>query len=307
MLSTALLAALLAPTAQAGATASHFRPETRLGANYWNAPSAIDGKMETCWMVPGESPNAGEYIVIDVPKGEVDKIAMVIGWAKDETTFKDYARIKSVRVEVLSYNEDRDLVPAGTADASFEDKGGWQVVDIPDIKVGTEEAGGKVKITVSGVYQGADYPNFAVSEVLVHMKEFDATPKVESASAPVDGKVQDALADANPKTFWAAEAEGATITLSTSGFGLSRLGIAPGPKDYARPKKVKVSVGNRSLVTELPDAAGPQWADVPAMNGYTGSAWGELTVEILETWPGTKSGAVGISEIVARATVYESL
>ncbi len=307
MLLSALLAVLLAPAAHAGATASSFRPETKLGANYWNAPAAIDNKKETCWMVPGESENLGEYVILDVPKGEVDKIGMIVGWAKDDDTFMDYPRVKSVRVEVFSYNEDRDLISVGTADASFEDKNGWQVVDIPDIKLGTEEAGGKVKITISGVYAGRDFPNLAVSELLVHLKEFDAAPKITAVSSTDSGRVQESLFDANPKTFWSGAAEGAEITLDSVGFGFSRIGIAPAGKDLARAKKVKVSVGNRSLITELPDAAGPQWADVPAMNGYSGSAWGELKLEILETWPGSKSQSVGISEITAKATTFESL
>lgn len=307
MLLSTLLVALLAPLAHAGATASNFRPETRLGANYWNAASAIDGKLETCWMVPGESSNLGEYVIIDIPKGEIDKIGMIVGWAKDDETFMDYPRIKSVKVEAFTYNEERQLVPAGSADATFQDKNGWQVVDLTDMKIGTEEAGGKVKVTVSDIYPGRDFPNIAVSEILVHLKEFDASPKLNGVSGEDAGHAQDSMVDANPKSFWAAPAEGASITLDSVGFGLSRIGLAPGPKDYARAKKVKVSVGNRSVTTELPDAAGPQWANVPSMNGYTGSAWGEVTIEILETWPGAKSQSVGVSELTAKATTFESL
>ncbi len=307
MLYSALLAALLAPAAHAGATASSFRPETRLGANYWNAASAIDEKPETCWMVPGESENLGEYVILDIPKGEVDKIGMLIGWAKDDDTWVDYPRVKSVRVEVLSYNDERDLVPVGSADASFEDKKGWQVVDIPDMKLGTEEAGGKVKITISGVYPGKDFPNLAISELRVHMKEFDAQPKITEVSSTDDGKAQESMQDANPKTFWSGASDGATITLDSVGYGISKVGIAPAGKDLARAKKVKISVGNRSITTELPDAAGAQWADVPTMQGYTGSAWGELKIEILEVYPGAKSQSLGISELSAKATTFDSL
>lgn len=307
MLVQALLAVLMAPVAHAGATASNFRAETKLGANYWNAAAAIDEKLDTCWMVPGESENLGEYVILDVPRGEVDKIGMIVGWAKTDETFSDYPRIKSVKVEVFSYNDERELFSVGSADASFEDKNGWQVIDLPDMKLGTEDAGGKVKITVTGVYPGKDFPNIAVSELLVHMKEFDAAPKVTGVSGSDSGHPQESLFDTNPKTFWAAPAEGASITLDSVGFGLSKVGIAPGPKDYARAKKVKISVGNRSIVSDLPDAAGPQWAQVPAMQGYSGSAWGELTVEILETWPGSKNSSVGISEITAKATTFESL
>ena len=302
-----LLAALLIHDAHAGATASSFKKETKLGANYWSGAAAIDGKPDTCWMISGETANEGQSITIDLPKSEVDKIGMVIGWAKDDDTFKDYARVKSVRVEVLSYNEDRELVNVGTADATFEDKNGLQIVDIPDMKLGNDEAGGKIKITVSAVYPGRDYPNFAVSEVMVVLKEYDANVSVSAVSASDTGHTQDLLMDANPKTFWAAPVPGATINIATSGFGVARISLAPGPKDYARVKKLKLGVGNRSVDIELPDAAGPQWFDVPPINGYTGSAWGEITLEVVETYPGAKSQSVAISELSAKATSFEGL
>lgn len=302
-----LLAALLIHDAHAGATASSFKKETKLGANYWSGAAAIDGKPDTCWMISGETNNEGQSITIDLPKSEVDKIGMVVGWAKDEDTFKDYARIKSVRVEVMTYNEDRELVSVGAADASFEDKDGMQIVDIPDMKLGTDEAGGKVKITVSAVYPGRDYPNFAVSEVMVVLKEYDAAVSVANVSGADAGHGSELLMDANPKTFWAAPAEGATINIASAGFGVARMSLAPGPKDYARVKKLKLSVGNRAVEIELPDAAGPQWFEVPPVNGYTGSAWGEITLEVLETYPGTKSQSVAIGELSAKATSFEGL
>lgn len=308
MIAPLFAAFFLNPTAQAGAVASHFKAETRLGANYWNAAAAIDGKMETCWMVPGESPNRGESVTIDIPKGEVDKIGMVIGWAKDDTTFGDYARVKEIRVEAFSYNEDRELVTVGSANASFEDKPGWQVVDVTNFAVGTEEAGGKVKITIVDIFPGKDFPNLGISEMLVYLKEMDNTPKVDTASGEDSGHGKDLMSDANPKTFWSGPAEGATLTLSTAGFGLSRIGITAGSKDYARPKKVQITVGGRTGTGELPDAPGVQWVDVPAMNGYSGSAWGEIEVKILETYPGAKmAGSVAISELTAKATTYEGL
>ena len=305
----ASLFALLGGAAHAGAIASHFKPETRLGANYWNAASALDGKPETCWMVPGESANRGESITIDVPKGEVDKLGMVIGWAKDDDTWKDYPRIKEVQVEVLSYNDARELYPVGKANATFEDKPGMQVVDLTDLKVGTDEAGGKVKITIVDLYPGQDFPNFGISEILVHLKEFaDPSPvQVGEVSGADSGHAQENMVDKNPKTFWSAPAEGAQFTINTAGFGLSRVGLTPASKDYARPKKVKISVGNRSSTVELPDGTGVQWIEVPAMNGYTGSAWGEVTVEFLEVYPGAKNGSIGIAEMTAYATTFEGL
>lgn len=302
-----LLVALLTQDASAGAIASSFKKETKLGANYWAGASAIDGKPETCWMISGETENNGQSITIDLPKSEVDKLGMVIGWAKDDTTWKDYARIKSVRVDVLSYNEDRELVSVGSADASFEDKPGMQVVDVPNFKLGTDEAGGKIKITVTSVFPGQDYPNFAVSEIMVVLAEYDAAVSVSEVSGADAGHDKDALGDANAKTFWAAPAQGASVTINTAGFGVARMAITHGPKDYSRVKKLKVSVGNRSVEVDIADAAGPQWFEIPPVQGYSGSAWGEITLEVLETYTGSKNPSVAIAEIGAKATSFEGL
>jgi hypothetical protein len=39
--------------------------------------------------------------------------------------------------------------------------------------------------------------------------------------------------------------------------------------------------------------------------GYTGSAWGEVKVKILETYPSSSSESVGIAEIKLKATNYD--
>ena len=50
------IAALLAPAiALAGYEVSSFKKEDKLGANYWNAASALDSNMETCWQINGEA------------------------------------------------------------------------------------------------------------------------------------------------------------------------------------------------------------------------------------------------------------
>ena len=198
-----LLAALtLTPSAEAGAVASNFRKETKLGANYWNASAAVDGKMETCWMVPGESPNLGEWVQLDVPKGTVDRIGIMIGWDKDKETFTDYARVKELQIQGLSYDDDQQLVPVGSANVKFEDKQAWQVVDIPDMAIGQDLFGGKIKAAVVGVYAGADYPNLAVSELRVYLKEDDAkTVNVNETSGASAGHTPEVMIDKNPKTF----------------------------------------------------------------------------------------------------------
>ena len=120
-----------------GFRASSFKKETRLGANFWNIASALDGKLDTCWMVDPESENVGEWFEVDVPRSEVDKLGLVIGWAKDEATFKDYARIKTVKVEMFGDAKAEDTKVA-EATIAFEDKMEMQWVELPDTKVGSD-------------------------------------------------------------------------------------------------------------------------------------------------------------------------
>ena len=93
-------------------------------------------------MVPGESENKGESITIDVPRSTIDKVGMIIGWNKDEETFTDYVRIKTVRMEVLSYGDGNELKVVGQADVEFADTAEYQFVDVEDIAIGGEDLDG---------------------------------------------------------------------------------------------------------------------------------------------------------------------
>ncbi|NOY26479.1 MAG: discoidin domain-containing protein [Oligoflexia bacterium] len=301
-----LLALALSPSAQAGAVVSAFRPENREGANTYNAQAAIDGKLDTVWQVPGESKNIGEYIIIDVPKTTLDKLGMVIGWQASEKKFFDYARVKSVKIEASEYNESMELQPAGTATATFEDKMGWQVVDVPDIVIGQDLFGGKVKITITEVYPGKDYPNVAVAEVLLHMAEFDAAPKLVSVSSEDENHLGLDLMDDDDRTYWLGDSDGASITFDAAGFSLSRLGLKSLSNDYDRPKKVRITANRRTTEVDLPDSLDEQWIEIPAIVGFTGSAWGEIKLEILDVYPGTKHpGKIGLRGLDAKATAFE--
>lgn len=300
------LAVLLPAVALAGATASAYKKETRLGANYWNAQSAVDGKLETAWMVPGESANLGEWIQVDVPRGTVDKLAIVPGWARDDETWTDHPRIKKARLDVYCCADSDAMSIQGTAEITFEDKPGWQTVDFADLAVGNELFGGRLRLTVMEVYPGADFPNLGVSELIVHLKEFDAAATLGEVSGEASDHLgMDAL-DANPKTFWAAPAQGARLTFTAPGYGVSSVLITHGPKDYARARKVKVVANGRENVAELPDKPGAHPVQVPSVVGYTGSAWGDISVEILEVYPGTKP-EVAIAELQVKATNFEGL
>jgi hypothetical protein len=304
-LSTCAAAGLVGANAHAGATASSFKKESKLGANYWNAQAALDTNGDTCWMLPGESTNRGEWIMIDVPKSGIDKLGLVIGWAKSEEDFKDYARIKEVKVEVFSFDENQDLKPLAAHNLKFEDKMEMQVQDLPDVAI-DDMFGGKVKITVVDVYDGKDFPNLAVSEVLLHLKDFDAGATMKSASEELTP--MDNLIDDNPKTAWTAPAAGASFTFEAAGFAVSKIGLTPMGKDYARAKKVEITANDRSVVVAVPDATSTQWISVPSTTGYTGGAWGTIQVKFLEVYPGAKHAAtVGVAELDLKATAYEGI
>ena len=293
-------------SALAGATASDFKKENRRGANYWNAQNTIDGKLDTAWMVPGESENKGEWISFDVPKVALDKIGMVVGYAKDEETFKDYARIKKVRLEV-EYYSGADLTPmADTREVEFEDKMEMQVVDFEDLE-GGEGLGGKVKVTILEVYEGRDYTNFAISEALLFLKEFDVPAKVSETSND-DEMVGLEMLDDNTKTAWKAPSEGAAFTFGAEGFSLSSLSLHAADKGYDRPKKVEIVANGRTHTQDLPDSTDPQWVQIPAIVGYTGSAWGDIELKIVEVYPGSRNaGTLAISELKVKATNSDGL
>lgn len=296
----------LAAPAFAGAQASSFRKETRRGANFWNAQAALDGKLDTCWQLPGDSTNIGEYIIIDVPRVAVDKIGMVTGWAKSEDSFQDRPRVKTLAVEAMVYSETNELVPAGgPVEIEFEDKMDFQVIDFEDINA-AGNFGGKVKLTIKEVYDGKDYPNLAISEVVVYLSEFEAGTLTVKKASNMDSAPESML-DGNKKSVWTAPSDGATFTLAAPGFMLSSVDLTPGPKSYDRPKKVEVTTFGRTNVVELPDTVGPHKLEVPASVGYTGT-WNDVDVKILEVYPGTKAtGTLGIAELEGKASSNDGL
>ena len=294
-----------------GFRASSFKKETKLGANYWNAASALDTKMETCWQVDPEAENAGQWFEVDLPRGTVDKLSLVIGWDQDEKTFKDYARVKTARVEVFGSAEDEEAV-VHEQTVTFEDKRGWQTVDLNDTAVGGELHGGRVRVTVTETYAGVDYPNLAVSEVLVRMTEQDVAKESIKLKTPPDsiqeGHAAEMITDGNAKTFWAAEKAGEhSFEIRADGFGVSSIGILPGPTSHGRPKTVEVTANAVTIKHTLADKAEVQWFDLPSVVGYTGSAWGTVTVKVIDTYAGKSDPGPAIAEVALRYTNYEGL
>ena len=304
-----VLGCLLPSIALGGYQASSFKKESKLGANYWNAAAALDGNFETAWMVNPEQDNRGQWIELDVPVGHVDKIALVPGWDKSEEAFYDYVRIKKLKVEVFDLENDNAKVLEQVVD--IEDKRGWQTADLTDTKVGGEYSGGRVRITVLDTYEGKDYPMLAVSEVLVHLKEFPVVnPTVMGEpSSEEGGHEAKYLVDGNTRTYWAASdvENPAEVTFSVGNYGVSSIGIQTGPKPYARPKTVTLDVDGNTKQITLKDSGEMQWFLVPALVGYTGSAWGSVKITVTESYAATAEGkGTSIDEVQFRATNLEA-
>lgn len=299
--SVALLA--LAGPAFAGATQSSFKKETQKGAKYWSGMATHDMKPETAWMVSGESENINEWLMFDVPKVDVAAIGMNVGWAKSEDTFKDYARVKKIRIEAFEYDDSMELVPAGKpVEIEFADEMGLQVVKLPEALKGANGSNGRVKLIVKEIYEGVDFPNIAVSEALVFLTEFNVPYDVKAIAHEDDKNTREALIDLNPKTVWVGPAEGASFTLSSPSAAIASVTLQHAGANYARPKKVELTAQGRSRTVELPDGP-PQSMWVPTVFGFTGGSWGDVDIKILEVYPGKKAAdQLGLQEIGAQAS-----
>jgi hypothetical protein len=293
--------------ALAGYEVSSFKKDARLGTNYWNAASALDSKLDTAWQVDPESENAGAWLILDVPAGEIDKLGMVIGYAKNEDTFTDFARVKTAKVAVYNAGAGEGSL-LGEHTVSFEDKIGWQVIDLPDTKVGGEVLGGRVKVTVVDTYPGKDFANLAISEVRVHMKEFPAE-SLRLARPPdseADIHIGDRMVDGDAKTFWAATTDAAVFAVSAPGYGLASLGLTQGPKTHARPKTIELHANQAATTHTLEDKPGVmQWVLLPCLVGYTGGAWGQVEVRIVDSYPGEGMNGTALAEVKLTAGSIE--
>ena len=84
------------------------------------------------------------------------------------------------------------------------------------------------------------------------------------------------LGDGDSRTVWSTATEGAYFTVSSFDFSISSLGIQlPKSKDFARPKKIKVSIQGVSQTFDLEDKSTMKWIMVPPVMGYTGGGFGE--------------------------------
>lgn len=291
----AVLALLALDPAFAGAKASSFEKNSKDSTKY-AAGSAVDGKAETCWSVPPESPNRGEWISVEVNAGDVEKIGIVAGWDRDEKTFKDYPRVKQLRVDVFVKDETESDKQVGSETIDVADVRGMQIIPLKSkVTIPGGPFPGWVKLSVVDIYPGTDFPNLHVSEVAVFKSEMDATPKVEG----LDDAALTAVTDGSPKTVWTA-APGATFTVQPGDWALSSIGLQ-GVKGKAMAKTVKVKVGERPeqtfTLTEKPDL---QWLPLAPVSGVNGSSTDSVQVTLLDA----HGADITLQELKFKATYF---
>ncbi len=298
--------ALLPMVAFGGFRVSSVKKDSRSSTNTWSAASALDGDGATAWMIDPEQSNEGSWIEIDIPKSTLQSLQVVVGWDKDEKSFRDYARAKSLKVEVFDEGKGDERVLEHTV--GLEDVRGWQSVALPETSVGNEVFGGKVRLTVQEVYPGTDFPNLAMSEVLLLLKEMPAPAKLKEGAPGASANGAELAVDGNAKTFWRSEADGhgAQFTVVADGFGVSSVGVQAGPTGFARPKTIEVIANEVVRTYTMADSQEMQWFLVAPIVGYTGSGWNEATVKIVDTYEG-KAPHAAIAEIALRATNYGGL
>lgn len=297
-------AALLLPaSALAGFRVSSHRAVGK--SNEFDAASAIDDSKDTAWQIDPESEQVGEWIEIDLPKSQVDKIGMMVGWEKSEESWGDYGRIAEVRLELYS-DGDEGMKRVLEKTLTFEDKKGMQVVDVDDTAVGSELYGGKARLVITKFTAGDDYPSVAVSEVRILLKEMDAATVFTTSGEPAsaDGKDPMMMLDDSTRTYWVSDGPTPQFTVEASGFGVSSLVITSGPKTYARPKTIEITCADQVRTHTLQDTTKPQTVALPSIVGYTGSAWGDVKVVVKDTYAGTKPN-VAITELKLKATNYD--
>lgn len=301
---TTLLALVL--SAHAGFEASSTKKDSRFGATAFAAPSAVDSNPDTCWQSDPEKDNKGQWIGLDIPISTVDKIGLQIGWEKTDETFKDHARVKSGRVTF--YNKGMgEPVQVAERTVSFKDERGWQIVDIEDVKI-EGVLGGSVRLTIDEFYPGVDFPNLAMSEIRILLKEFPAeTIAISGTEGADETEVPENLIDKNSKTIMKFKEQKGELTLTAKGYGLASFGFEAGPATHARPKTVVIKADNSEVRYTIEEKAkGMQTLLLPAIIGYTGSAAGDVVVVIEDSWPGSvATNPLALAEVKLNASVIE--
>ena len=171
-----------------------------------------------------------------------------------------------------------------------------------------------MKLTITEIYPGVDFPALAMSEVVVQLGEelYSPPASLSISSVSASDNAPESMLDGNVRSAWIGDTKDgeapASITVSATGFGMSRIGIQRFNTSYDRPKKVKLSVGTKEVLLDVKDSKDMQWLQVPSTFGYTGSTLGDIKLEIVEVYKGSgNAGKVAIAELTAKATQYDAL
>ncbi|MCK6529238.1 discoidin domain-containing protein [Myxococcota bacterium] len=313
---SALLVALAVPSGDAGAAVeakSYYRDP--LKEEYTFAPSrAADGDPETGWIEGQEGDGAGEWLQLDVPKGEIVKLQVQTGIGKDAATAARYGRVKDATIELFSMDDDQKLVPIKQIPFTFQDVPGLQEIPIGGpVKVGSDLWGGKIRLTIRSSYKGTDFDsNVAVGDVLATFKEDTAPTMVLDASGDGPGGSRDALVDEDEKTAWIADGGvGQWIEVEAADWAISGVGLVPGNnkspatwKANARVKDVEITVNGVGQLHTFADKPVMQWVAFPPKGGTNGGHYGGVKIEIKSVYPGTENQSAAISEVQIRAISF---
>ena len=303
----------------AAADVSGFNKISTNGANFYDGAAAVDQKADTAWMTAADSKEEMEWIQIDAPnqKSKLTQIRVINGYAKDEQTFKDYSKIEKLKIEAFQYNEAMELYSTkSTVTVELKNTAEPQVITLPKPVEIKSNNGGKYRFWIAEVHKTGteNYPeNIALTEISMFLEDEEVGPKIASEENVPDGE----------DIFNALDGKKSTILKVTSetvlGFegvdcALTRVQIIPTKdKRYARPKKIKVTTGGRETIQEFPEKLSRKqkvpWIWLPSVTGYPGgsSGWDETTIQVIETYPGTKYEEIGIAEMKFRAILDKTL
>ncbi len=308
----AVFGVLLVPgLALAGATASSELKDSWGESGKQSANAAVDGDLGTGWVEGNEGDGVGEWIELDLPRGTLVSFTVNHGMGPDDAQFQRYARPQQVDIDIFSLDDMQTPQQVKQITHTFPDTYGPQTIEAGDLQVGGELWGGKAKITIRSIYPGTDFDTLvAISEIRATFKELeeDNLPRTQIIEISSNPGEQGKLVDESSRSAWVAEGGAEEwITIEAVDWSISSVGIFPGHagswSTYARPKTVEVRVNMDTFTVTLEDKKEMQWFELPISGGYNGSCYGEVRLQVVDTYPGSNS-QVAITELDLRAINY---
>ena len=302
----------------AGADVSGFNKISSQGQNFYEGSAAVDQKTDTAWMTAADSKEEMEWIQIDAPnqKSKLTQIRVINGYAKDEQTFKDYSKIKKLKIEAFQYNEAMELYSNNsTVMVELKNTAEPQIITLPKAVEIKSTNGGKYRFWIAEIHKTGteNYPeNIALTELSMYLADDEVGPKIASEENVPEGQDIFNALDGKKSTILKVRKE-TILGFEGVDAALTRVQvIATTDRRYARPKKIKITTGGREAIQEYPEKRSrkqkPVWIWLPSVTGYPGgSSWDTTYVQILETYPGTKYEEIGISELKFRAILDKTL